>query len=232
MAAYDVTAAGYDKLYSAPEYLEENKRLFELINWQPGQSVLDVGCGTGLFWEYHNADGNAAVPFIYKGLDPSEKMLEVFAQKFPAAAPYLHAGRFEEYAGPGADLVVALYGVPNYIQPQSVANLIKFVNPGGRYFALFYNCRDYRKEVRSHREYKLEIKYWPDNVNLLPGQTAPFGPYLMVSGTAPNLPSKDVIRTGATPQTEPDNARVRTEPDNVPKLYRARGDRPGQRSRD
>ncbi len=217
MAAYDVAAAGYDALYSGPEYLEENRKLFDLIKWQPEETVLDVGCGTGLFWEYNDPE-QLVLPVHYRGLDPSSKMLEMFAQKFPAAVPCLHNGKFENYNGPGADLVLALFGVPNYIRPESVAKLLEFVNPGGRYFALFHPARDYNKTVRAHIEFKLEIKYWSDNGNLLPGARTDFGPYVLVTGTKswPEPPEQLTVRQEIS----------------VPKPYRPRTQRPGQRSAD
>ena len=55
-----------------------------LITIQPGQSILDIGCGTGeVLYQLHKRLGDA---IMLHGIDPSNDMLDVARQKLRKAA--------------------------------------------------------------------------------------------------------------------------------------------------
>jgi ubiquinone/menaquinone biosynthesis C-methylase UbiE len=48
MATYDASAvARLNKLYSAPQVVEQRQRLHALLGARPGEKGLDIGCGAG-----------------------------------------------------------------------------------------------------------------------------------------------------------------------------------------
>jgi len=63
-------ASGYDELFNTDGYHAEDKELFKLLGQVKG-SVLDVGCGTGMFLNHYT-------PKDYTGIDNSLPMLAVF----------------------------------------------------------------------------------------------------------------------------------------------------------
>ena len=70
---YDEVADDYDKLYEDDVYIEENEYIFNLLNIQEENTVLDIGCGTGL-----TADNVKLDRDNYVGIDPSKKMIDLF----------------------------------------------------------------------------------------------------------------------------------------------------------
>ena len=205
MSAYDQIADIYDQLFSDDKSLQENCELFDLLNWKSGETVLDIGCGTGLFWEYNT-------PEIYIGLDPSDRMLANFAAKFPQAEGCLKHCKFEDYVGAGADLVIALFGAASYIRPSAVSKIAKLTNPGGRYFVMFFGP-GYSPVVNGATN--LSIKHFMGSEALLPGKQTVFNNYTIVTGAV----------SAQNAQTEPDNA-AQSEPDSAAQNSLSELDRP------
>jgi SAM-dependent methyltransferase len=75
-------------------------------------SILDVGCGTGLLKEYLDREGLSAVR--YTGVDIVEGMVDLCRRKFPAAA-FHHVQRADEVEGTFD--VVLLSGTFNIVPP-------------------------------------------------------------------------------------------------------------------
>ncbi len=74
--SFENIAAGYDRWYQSPEgkYVDEQeKQLFlRLVQPQSGQSLLEIGCGTG-----HNVTFFESLGLRVNGIDSCEPMLEI-----------------------------------------------------------------------------------------------------------------------------------------------------------
>lgn len=126
---YDRLATRYDDRYSTNEYLAENAQLFNALTPLVKGSVLDIGCGTGLFLEYCPIFNS-----MYLGLDPSQGMINEFIRKFPSH-PFKQA-TFDEYELSGKfDTAIALFGSPSYINSE---NYEKLRDSGINYYFMFY----------------------------------------------------------------------------------------------
>lgn len=127
---YDSIGSEYDGLFQDEESLAENQSVMEAIGWRQGESVLDVGCGTGLFLEYNQCND-------YVGVDCSKTMLWAMGQKFPdAETVYTDFEHF--YTDRRFDKVIATFGAPSYIDPKTIGRLNRFKAEGGKLFLMFY----------------------------------------------------------------------------------------------
>lgn len=139
---YDLIADQYDELFQDEASAEENREIFTMIPRQPRDRILDVGCGTGLFFD---CVGTAA--FGYVGIDPSRRMLDILKTRVPDMHAYAGISgvcnaRLEEFHDEdGFDLIVALFGAASYIKPDHFERVLHMVRPGGRVFAMFYQDR-------------------------------------------------------------------------------------------
>ena len=130
-AAYDAVAEKYDANYQDMRSLAENTEIMELINYRDG-TVLDVGCGTGLFLEYNQVDLDC-----YLGIDPSQGMLDVLTCKYPDARAI--KSTFEAFhSGRKFDLIIGLFGSPSHIDPDALARIPAMTRQGGRWVLMFY----------------------------------------------------------------------------------------------
>lgn len=132
-ADYDSIAGVYDSLFTEEEHLDENRHVFDIVGWKAGETVLDIGCGTGLFLEYNDCrDG-------YTGIDPSRGMLGVLKSKFGGEGKTLVCTDFERFYLPEKfDKVVATFGSASYIEPSTIARVRHFIADGGKAFLMFY----------------------------------------------------------------------------------------------
>jgi SAM-dependent methyltransferase len=132
MHSYDEVAAQYDQIWSGPQALAEDKEIMSMLAYN-GNSVLDIGCGTGLFLDHH-PDAQS-----YFGCDPSMAMLNRLTAKHPDAIVYPLT--FEECLpalnGTKYDYVISLFGSPSYINPRSLAKIDSILKPDGRLFLMF-----------------------------------------------------------------------------------------------
>ena len=124
---YDLIAKQYDNLFTDESSIAENKQLMTLI--KPTGRILDIGCGTGLFLDYHDHKE-------YLGIDTSRNMLEILNQKYPNRVTINVS--FEDYYGSGFDTVISLFGAASYINPESLDKAKYLLNPSGRIFFMFY----------------------------------------------------------------------------------------------
>jgi SAM-dependent methyltransferase len=101
-----------------------------MIDYQ-GESVLDIGSGTGLFLDYVDCISN------YTGCDPSHRMSAVLEAKYPGAQ--VVRTRFEEFASAQKyDLIISLFGSASYVSPSALSRIKTMLTAGGRYFLMLY----------------------------------------------------------------------------------------------
>ena len=118
-ADYDTIADSYDGLFSSDEYKKEDADVIGKIGFVGG-SVLDIGCGTGLFLEHCD-------PEFYVGIEPSSKMLEIAKAKSVNGERLFVNTDFESYYSPRKfDLAIALFGSTSYIEPETVKRVEAF----------------------------------------------------------------------------------------------------------
>lgn len=131
---YDDVAAQYDNIWSSPEALAEDKAVMDAIAYKSG-SVLDIGCGTGLFLDHYPRCTD------YFGVDPSPAMLKQLHKKHPTAITSTHT--FEgilEYLTLNQkrfDLILSLFGSPSYIDPKALKKIPNLLAPNGKVFMMF-----------------------------------------------------------------------------------------------
>jgi hypothetical protein len=130
---YDRLAPQYDKRYSDPLYLLENTELFERLQPYLIGSVLDVGCGTGLFLDYITWPRG-----YYVGIDPSQGMMNEFLRKHPYQTFFQVP--FEKYADDWSqtfpfDTSISLFGAASYVRDTHYQALLE---SGINYFFMFY----------------------------------------------------------------------------------------------
>lgn len=113
------TAQGYDKWFEDPKnkfvFDLENDLIVKLLSPQPGERLLDIGCGTGTHLNFF-----ADMGLYVTGLDPSPYMLDIASQKLGHRAE-LRRGiaedlPFEDNAFDTATLITVLEFTENPIK--------------------------------------------------------------------------------------------------------------------
>ncbi len=167
-APYDAVADQYDHLFDDPASREENGQVAAMIGYGGG-SVLDVGAGTGLTIELLR-------PTTYLGIDPSRRMLERLEQRHPGAE-VVPTTLQSFWTDRRFDLVVSLFGSPNYCTEEELRRIPDLVAPGGGYFLMFYRP-DYHPVTCERAHVELEHVVHPATV--LPGKVIEFGNFFIL----------------------------------------------------
>lgn len=150
---YDAVAQVYDSLFTDRDSVWENEQIFsELLPFEDGDSVLDIGCGSGLLLDY-------LAPHVsrYVGVDPSKGMLNQLLAKHPDYESSVITTRYEDYCSLGKrfDLIVSLFGSANYIEPEAFERIPRLLASSGRYFVMFYKP-DYSPILYSRSGHRLQ----------------------------------------------------------------------------
>lgn len=128
-------ATTYDAIFNNDESEIENEQVMDALGDVQGHRILDIGSGTGLFLDYRSSDVR---PADYVGVEPSLAMGRVFASKHPDFAGCVVPTHFESFADGKFDLVLSTFGSMSYVRPDHVGRVLDMLNPGGRYFLMFY----------------------------------------------------------------------------------------------
>ncbi len=134
---YDAFAPHYDRLYSDSISQYEFRVLSRILKRHTiSGSVLDLGCGTGLYLDL----GFGVDPQQYLGVDISAGMLDVARRKYPRYH-FVHANFCEADLAP-ADNVIALNAPLSYVLSGDMRFLRRLLNPGGILIATLYGKGD------------------------------------------------------------------------------------------
>lgn len=139
---FDEIATAYDESMPAHvigHYLDKRVR-YVADHCEPG-SGLDVGCGTGVLAQRLADEG-----FRMSGVDPSQGMLDVAAERAPAVATKRGYGTELPFDDDSFDLVLSVATMHHIAEPAGVhATLIEMVRvarPGGAVLVWDHNPRN------------------------------------------------------------------------------------------
>ena len=134
---YDFVSDIYDSLLKEHYSNEDLQEFKNAVDYRQGDSVLDIGCGTGLFLDlYKNVS-----PEKYHGVDPSSGMLAQLFKKHGDQCTT--CCRFEDfYINHRFDRVISLLGSFSYIRSDFVGKALHYLNEGGRATLMLY-AEDY-----------------------------------------------------------------------------------------
>jgi SAM-dependent methyltransferase len=129
---YVTLAQYYDYIYHWKDYPKEAakiKRLIRRYKKSPGNSLLDVACGTGMHLNYLKDD------FECIGVDRSPEMIAV-ARKKVAGVQFVVGDMVDFDLGRRFDVVTCLFSSIGYLKSQrqierAIANLSRHMNTGG-----------------------------------------------------------------------------------------------------
>lgn len=131
-APYDYIADEYDTLFSDVYSKEEDMEVIDMIDYDSTESILDIGCGTGLFLEYENPRTD-----LYLGIDVSERMLWHFNKRHGRYNAI--QTKFEHFYSPKKfDKIIAMYGVFSYIDGEYLSKVVHYLEPNGKAFLMLY----------------------------------------------------------------------------------------------
>lgn len=128
---YDLIAEEYDDLFDEITDIYEDLSVIDLID--PKGSILDVGCGTGLFLNYVN-------PVKYTGIDISQKMLDILINKYPRHSENVINTTVKDfYPLEKYDTIIGLYGVGSYLSREEIIKIKSMLSEGGKMFLMFFD---------------------------------------------------------------------------------------------
>lgn len=121
----------YDELFVPALFAQWGSRMAETAAIEPGQRVLDVGCGTGVL--ACAAAGRVGPKGRVVGLDPNEQMLAVARRK--SAGITWQSGRAEALPFDDAsfDAVASQFALMFFeSKPAAIAEMLRVLRPRGR----------------------------------------------------------------------------------------------------
>ena len=152
------TAKHYDKIMNAVSFGVYKRFIIKAVNdmdIKPGDSILDLGCGTGrnaaLMASYLDAAGRIT------GMDVSEIMEKQFMEKFSddtraqfirqrADTPFDLGHQFDKIL-----ISFVIHGFPHEVRKTVIENVLKHLKPGGIFLMLDFSEFDMKKMPFHHR---------------------------------------------------------------------------------
>ena len=141
----DTTAARAYERFIVPAYmLPAAKKAIELVAPQPGEKILDVGCGTGVLTRCAGEAAGPAGSAI--GIDPGQDMIRVAqenAQRLGSRAEFKNAAIEQlPFGSAHFDVVLSslmLHHLPPDLKRQGLREVWRVLKPGGRFVVVdFY----------------------------------------------------------------------------------------------
>jgi SAM-dependent methyltransferase len=121
----------YDELFVPALFAQWGPRIAEAATIGPGQSVLDVGCGTGVL--ACAAAERAGPGGRIVGLDPNEQMLAVAQRKSTSVTWQLGRAESLPFDDASFDAVVSQFALMFFeSKPVAVAEMLRVLRPRGR----------------------------------------------------------------------------------------------------
>ena len=149
---YDKIADKYEKEYKTRTDIAEDRFIMELLNIKDGSNVMDLGCGTGMFLEYHKKY------HMYFGIDISGNMIKIAEKKF-GKRDFPNITLFETMGIENVnvfednfyDYIISLFGSMSYIE--NIKEILEVAYhklcKRGKIFTMVYS-KGYQSRVRSH----------------------------------------------------------------------------------
>ncbi len=129
---FSKSAAFYDAMYSFKHYDKEAARIHALIQKHkraPGNTLLDVGCGTGGHLVFLRAH------YQVEGVDLDAELLALARERYPSV-PFHHSDMADFQLDRQFDVVTSLFSTIGYARTlerlhATVRNLVRHLRPGG-----------------------------------------------------------------------------------------------------
>jgi demethylmenaquinone methyltransferase/2-methoxy-6-polyprenyl-1,4-benzoquinol methylase len=152
------TAKHYDKIMNAVSFGLYRRFIIKAVSdmdIKPGDSILDLGCGTGrnaaLMASYLSKEGRIT------GMDVSEIMEKQFENKFldderaqfirqRTDTPFDLAQQFDKIL-----ISFVIHGFPHEVRKTVIDNVLKHLKPGGTFLMLDFSEFDMKKMPFHHR---------------------------------------------------------------------------------
>lgn len=155
----------YDQRYATPPGAMRDYDLYvRIANAQPGERILDIGCGEGFLLASANRADMAAV-----GVEISELALRLAARHAPAAHLVCSAGEALPFPDRSFDLVTCIGTLEHFTDPaQGAREVARILRPRGRALLVVPNRR-FAVWLFSHRrgteqseatELLLDLREW------------------------------------------------------------------------
>jgi len=149
---YNAIANKYDDIFTSKDYLLENEYVASQIKpFVENNTVLDVGCGTGLLLDYLNLDTTK-----YLGIDPSYGMIKKAREKH-SEYKFL-VDKLETYQKKH-DVLVSLFCAMNYVLPEY---MYKVSELSSSHYLMFY-YGDFYKQVYDMYGIKMYCHNWTES---------------------------------------------------------------------
>lgn len=152
---YDAVSDQYDSLYIDSISLAENEIVGELLAQfvEPENSVLDLGCGSGLGYELLQRQLQGR--FQYSGVDISPGMIRSAKNKFlftsNAQFMVMDLKNLSFFREGSFDRVISLFGSFSHAldQKNAISEVSRVLKPGGRFLIMTYSRWSLRNWVKT-----------------------------------------------------------------------------------